>query len=169
MPNFRWIEIETTGKLAIAPHPAGHDSLEADLKKLRSNGVDVLVSMLGREESEYLGLKEEPVVCAKVGLEFIQAPIIDRSIPETASNFYRVATRISDRLTTGRNVVVHCRMGIGRSSVMAACVMVLHGIEPSEAFEMITEARGIQVPDTLAQKLWVDSFAATFSSQGRKP
>ncbi len=169
MPNFRWIEIESSGKLAISPHPAGHDSLETDLKKLRSNGVDVLVSMLGREESEYLGLKEEPVVCAKVGLEFIQAPIIDRSIPETASNIYRVAMLIGDRLTTGQNVVVHCRMGIGRASVMAACVMALRGIEPSDAFELITQARGIQVPDTLSQKLWVESFAATFSSPERTP
>jgi len=50
---------------------------------------------------------------------------------------------------------------------MAACVMTLQGIDPTEAFDRISAARGIDVPDTLAQKLWVDAFAATFASPGR--
>jgi len=167
VPTFRWIDVDSPGRLAISPHPVGSAALEAELRQLRSSGVDVLVSMLGREEADFLGLSEEPVVCAKVGLEFVQAPIIDRSIPETPKHIHRIAVKLADRLATGRNVVVHCRMGIGRSSVMAACVMTLQGIDPTEAFDRISAARGIDVPDTLAQKLWVDAFAATFASPGR--
>ncbi|MDR3692324.1 MAG: dual specificity protein phosphatase family protein [Fimbriimonas sp.] len=165
MPDFRWIDVPSTGRLAITPHPLGDEALAEDLSRMRSAGVDVLVSMLGRQESEYLGLSEEPVMCAKAGLEFVQAPIIDQSVPDTPKQLHRVATKLVDRLTTGRNVVIHCRMGIGRSSVMAACVMTLQGIEPDEAFERISVARGIRVPDTLAQKLWVAAFAATFASR----
>jgi len=167
VPTFRWIDVDTPGRLAISPHPGASEALEAELRQLRSSGVDVLVSMLGREEAEFLGLSEEPILCAKVGLEFVQAPIIDRSIPDTPKHIYRIASKLADRLQTGRNVLIHCRMGIGRSSVMAACVMALQGIDPTDAFDRISVARGIDVPDTLAQKLWVDAFAATWVSPER--
>ncbi len=164
MPQFRWIAVQSLGKLAIAPHPKGGIELETDLRALRASGVDVIVSMLGREESDYLGISEEPVLCAKVGIEYVQAPVIDRSVPETPHLIHRVATRLVERMEKGSNVLIHCRMGIGRSSVMAACVMTLQGVKPQDAFSLISEARGFQVPDTIAQKLWVESFAITFSS-----
>jgi protein-tyrosine phosphatase len=54
---------------------------------------------------------------------------------------------------------VHCRQGIGRSSLVAACVLVISGESPQSAFEHIERARGRSVPDTAEQKEWVTSFA----------
>jgi hypothetical protein len=49
--------------------------------------------------------------------------------------------------------------------MMAAAVMVLLGLEVSDAFERIKAARGMDVPDTDEQRLWVEHF---FKEQGRK-
>jgi len=163
--TFQWIEVETPGKIAIGPHPLGGSELVEDLADIRRQGVNILVSMLGAAEAGYLGLSEESKVCEESGLTFVQAPIIDRSVPETPHRIHLVAKRLAADMSMGRNVLIHCRMGIGRSSVMAACVLTMHGVPPTEAFRRISNARGIEVPDTLSQKLWVEAFASTFASR----
>jgi protein-tyrosine phosphatase len=63
----------------------------------------------------------------------------------------------------GQAIVLHCRMGIGRSSLIAASVLTTLGIAPSEAFALITTARGRSIPDTDEQRQWVDLFVAARS------
>ncbi len=60
---------------------------------------------------------------------------------------------------SGKGVVVHCRMGIGRSSLMAGTVLVLSGATSDEAWARLSRARGTVVPDTFVQKTWLDEFA----------
>jgi protein-tyrosine phosphatase len=57
-------------------------------------------------------------------------------------------------------VVVHCRAGIGRSSLIAGTVLVRFGIPPEEAWRLITAARGFRVPETPEQGEWLTAFAA---------
>lgn len=58
-------------------------------------------------------------------------------------------------LWAGKNIAIHCHAGIGRSSLLAACVMVSEGLTASDAFDHISIARGVQVPETELQRLWV--------------
>ena len=48
-------------------------------------------------------------------------------------------------------MVVHCRQGIGRSGLVAACLLVRKGISPGAAVEMVSAARGVSVPETTEQ------------------
>jgi protein-tyrosine phosphatase len=43
-------------------------------------------------------------------------------------------------------------MGIGRSALIAACLLKSQGIGVDEAFAMIARARGFSVPDTEEQR-----------------
>jgi protein-tyrosine phosphatase len=61
-----------------------------------------------------------------------------------------------DELRQGRYVVVHCRGGVGRSSVVAAALLVGLGAEPRPAFATIGQARGRRVPETRSQRDWFD-------------
>jgi protein-tyrosine phosphatase len=63
--------------------------------------------------------------------------------------------RLDQALAAGKNVAVHCRQGIGRSSVVVASLLVAAGETPDEAFRRIEEARGRPVPDTAEQREWV--------------
>jgi len=49
-------------------------------------------------------------------------------------------------------------MGIGRSALIAACLLKSQGIGVDEAFAMIARARGFAVPDTEGQREWVKGF-----------
>jgi protein-tyrosine phosphatase len=56
-------------------------------------------------------------------------------------------------------VVIHCRQGVGRSALIAACVLVLRGVSVEKVFDLIENARGCSIPDTEEQRDWVNQFA----------
>jgi hypothetical protein len=51
-----WIERPWRGRLAIMPRPRGGDWLDDEIQSWRRSGVDVVVSLLTREEESDLNL-----------------------------------------------------------------------------------------------------------------
>jgi protein-tyrosine phosphatase len=123
---------------------------------LREVGTDVLVSMLTFDEAAELNLQEEADAATAAGLVFLACPTPDRGVPEP-HKFRDLLDVLQADLGAGRNVVVHCRMGIGRSSLVAAALLVAEGQTVPEAFEAISTARGMAVPDTDEQRTWLQA------------
>jgi protein-tyrosine phosphatase len=163
--NPYWIKIEGV-RLAIVPRPRGHDWLCDDISFLRRAGVDVIVSALTPTENEELGLVKESQCCQNSGMEFLSFPIEDRSVPSSSSEFNEVVDSVIDSLRKGRGVAVHCRAGIGRSSMIVASALIRNGLSAESAFRAIEESRGCPVPDTPEQKRWVERHSSLFDSSG---
>ena len=62
-------------------------------------------------------------------------------------------------LRAGEHVAIHCRMGIGRSAMIAAAALVALGETPESAFARIEVARGLRVADVPEQRQWVEHYA----------
>lgn len=154
-----WIDTASPLKLAIASRPQGGEWLRNDVRLLRDEGIDLLVSLLSWEESRELDLDEEKAACSSVGITFVNFPIPDRQVPPSRLGFLTFAQFLHKRAKEGLRVGVHCRACIGRSSVLLATVMRLEGLTTKEAFGRISEARGMRVPDTIAQAKWVARLA----------
>jgi hypothetical protein len=60
-----WIETGSALRLAIAPRPRGGDWLEDDLRALKRDNVDVLISLLTPEENQELVLSAKTLSAAK--------------------------------------------------------------------------------------------------------
>lgn len=149
-----WVETGARGRLGIMARPRGGDWLEDELKGLARGGVRVLVSMLTDDEATELGLSSisaQPIP----GLDFVRFPIPDREVPSSEPDALEFARALHLRIVNGDGVAIHCRMGIGRSSLMAALVLRLCGANTDEAFKRLSAARGFTVPDTAQQRLWV--------------
>ena len=153
-----WICKVGAGRLATMPRPRGGDWLSAELRSLREQGVDIVLSLLRSEEEVELDIVEEKSLCAENELVFRSFPIVDRAVPESRPAVLELANSLLQELQSGKNVAIHCRAGIGRASLIAACVLKLHGVDVDEAFEMISRARGFAVPDTPDQHRWVKTF-----------
>lgn len=156
-----WIGKFEQGQLGTMSRPRGGDWLEDEAKRLVNIGAQVIVSALTSEEETELDLKNEAELFGNVGLIFISHPIGDRLTPEFDSNFKSLVDGCARHLREGRNVVTHCRMGIGRASLLAACIMVKTGVDPLHAFKIISEKRGMTVPDTPEQIQWVIKHQST--------
>jgi protein-tyrosine phosphatase len=91
-------------------------------------------------------------------MTFIHFPIPDRDVPSSSLDALAVARGLADRMAEGKAVAVHCRQGVGRSALLAACVLACLGEAPEAALERIAQARGCPVPDTPEQPAWVLRF-----------
>jgi protein-tyrosine phosphatase len=99
-----------------------------------------------------------PAASHTAELEFIAIPIPDRGVPNPVT-VTPVLEVLHGHLAAGRHVVIHCRNGIGRSSLLAAALLLREGLNPCQAWERIATARGLSVPDTDQQRTWLDQLA----------
>jgi protein-tyrosine phosphatase len=152
--------IPATRRLAVMPRPRAGDWLEDEIKSLRVAGVDVIVSLLTPGEVAELGLTDEPAACRANQIEYSSFPIPDRQVPTNPTAAVALAHDICRWLEAGKGVAIHCRAGIGRSALIAACVMVSQGFGVAEVFEVVSKARGAAVPDTEEQRNWVANVAS---------
>lgn len=156
--SIYWIDHPKSYRLGIMARPRSGDWLSDEIALWRRDGVDAVLSLLEREEVDALELHEEEGFCRSNGIEFISFPIPDRGVPDT-STARLMAGSACGMIEEGKALAIHCRAGIGRSSLVAGAVMVMSGMEPSEAFEAIQRARGLGVPDTEEQREWLSAFA----------
>lgn len=156
--NLYWINAEGL-RLAIVARPRGRDWLSDDIDLLKKAGIDILVSTLTLAETDELGLMAEENCCRQFGTEFVSFPIEDRSVPTSLSEFEKLLNFLGESLATGKGVAIHCRAGIGRSSLVVASLLIRNGLSANAAFLAIEKARGSPVPDTPDQRRWVEGFS----------
>jgi protein-tyrosine phosphatase len=164
--NIFWISNAWEFGLAIMPRPRGGDWLLDEVRDWQEAGINIVVSCLEPHETEELDLLGEAAACARLGIEFITLPLPDVQVPPSEERVIEMVRRLNQDLSAGRRVAIHCRMGIGRSSVVAACVLMSRGLASNEAFELISRARGLTVPDTQAQKDWAEHLSHRFRPSG---
>ncbi len=165
--DLYWIDGSWPGKLAIVPRPRGGDWLEDEVQAWQQAGLDVIVSLLTREESVDLDLAQEAELSQARGIQFIGFPIPDRSVPFSRRATLELLRELHQLLVKEKNVGIHCRQGIGRSAVIAACLLIFSGIEPEAAFQQISAARGCTIPETAEQRDWVIAFARELQDTSR--
>ena len=148
---FRLRRSGAAGQLFTMARPRGGQWLDAEMAGLADAGIATLVSMLTDAEVTRLGLSGEAEAAQAAGLAFRRLATPEREVPGR-SECLALAEELRGQLAAGTGVAIHCRSGIGRSSVLAATVLVLEGITPHEAWNVIAAARGLPVPDTPAQR-----------------
>jgi protein-tyrosine phosphatase len=156
-PDLYTIRRDGPGQLSTMARPPGGDQLAAAMAGLASAGVNVCVSLLTDAEMTEMALAGEGAAAAAARIEFRRLPTADFGSPDR-DTLIAMAADLAARLGRGDNVVVHCRGGIGRSSIVAAAVMIAEGTPAADALERISAARGRQVPETDAQRAFVASL-----------
>jgi len=154
-PDLFWIPGPWRGRLAIAARPRGGDWLDEEADGWRRAGIEVIVSLLEEDEAAQLDLSNEAKAAGANGARFISFPIPDRGVPASAPAAASLIAAILDALEEGKNVAVHCRQGLGRSSLISAGVLVSSGLNPERSIEVVSSARGQSVPETPDQRSWI--------------
>lgn len=161
-----WVEGPWTGKLALAARPRGGDWLADEIENWRANGTDVVFSLLSSEEERELDLQDEAQLVKARKMQFVSLPIPDRQVPKSGAETTAALEEIDSDLSSGKKVIVHCRQGIGRSGMIAACLLIMKGWTSEAAIESLSRIRGIRVPETVEQRRWIGRYASTLAVPG---
>lgn len=161
--KLHWVEGPWPGKLALAARPRGGEWLADEITSWHNAGVDTAFSLLTAEEEKDLDIAGEAAQAKAHGMKFLSFPILDRQVPESEGKFTQALEKLEAELALGRNVVLHCRQGIGRTGLVAACLLLTKGLDPETAVKRLSAARGIPVPETPEQRRWIDHYARTFA------
>lgn len=145
--------------MSCPPANAGIQTF-ADLKAL---GVTDVLSMLPVEEAVDLGMSQEADHCAAFGICFQSFPIADFGLPDRLS-FASLIGDVKASLEAGKHIAIHCRAGIGRSGMVAACILIALGETAQTAVARTSQARGVSIPDTVEQGGFIASFAQAANS-----
>lgn len=155
--KIHWIPVPEAGgqQLGTMARPRGNDWLSDEIRGLKLRGIHTLVCLLEHSELYDLGLTDEKSHCEDQGLTFLHYPIEDVHTPKDEKSFLALTQELDERISRNEKVVIHCRMGIGRSSMVAAGVLIRRGVPKEDVFDLISTARELSVPDTEEQREWV--------------
>ncbi|GIM12114.1 hypothetical protein Vretimale_15535 [Volvox reticuliferus] len=101
-------------------------------------------------------------------MEYLHLPIIEMAAPSDALQAASVVDAVADRLLAGRTVVMHCKGGVGRAGMMAACMLVRLGVctSPAEAIAVVRQHRRGAV-ESKRQEEFVAAYCSTFECRRR--
>ena len=158
-PEIYWVPEVTAGRLGIMARPRSGEWLRDEVLGWCHVGVNAVVCLLESSEVSELELQDESMLCESSRIEFISFPITDRGVPKSVRQTAELVERVISFLRDGASVVIHCRAGIGRSSLIAACVLLKLGFPRNQVFPMLRRARGLAVPDSASQEEWLSVFS----------
>jgi protein-tyrosine phosphatase/nicotinamidase-related amidase len=137
--------------LTLCPGRRDRDrDLSADLAALVATGATDLVCLLPETELEWAGVPDLSSRAEQAGLIVHHWPIGDQAAPdpEDAAEWL---PRLAARLDAGARVVLHCMGGLGRSGLVAACLLRTRGLTADAAVATVRAARGPRAIETPAQ------------------
>jgi protein-tyrosine phosphatase len=155
------------GRIGLVACPGRHDpgatgggwarDLATDLDALHAWGAAAVTSLVAADELAQLRVAPMGQAVVARGMAWIHLPIADMSVPGIA--FERAwrdeaGPRLHALLAAGRDIVLHCRAGLGRTGMIAARLLVESGTPPDAAIRIVRAARPGAI-ETAGQEAYV--------------
>lgn len=146
-------------------------TLDKDLTRLQQvYGITTLACLLNGAELNCFKLRNYGPLVEATGMELLLFPIIEMAPPDSLPLTKEFVRSIIVRLEKGENVAVHCRGGVGRAGVIAACVLLEMGLARTgrRAIEEVRKLRCARAVESYRQERFVCDFALATVKGGRK-
>ncbi len=150
------------GRLGLSACPGRPDlggTVEDDVAKLRSLGVDVAVTLVDDRELEFYGVFGLRGALRKAGLQNIHFPMRDAEPPTDLLATRALCQELLRWLGEGKEVLIHCIGGWGRSGTIAASLLIHEGHTAQDAISQVRRARSPRCVESTAQERFVEKYA----------
>ena len=105
-------------------------------------------------------LKEVSRIVVKLGT----GVLTDSRKQPDLTQMEQLVSQLGSEILQGKKIAIHCRQGVGLSSLVSTALLISAGEDIEQALQAISKARGLEVPETVEQRKWLDQFAKTHSS-----
>jgi predicted protein tyrosine phosphatase len=145
-PDFHWLTEHVAVGACFPMERAAHLAAE--------HGICAVVDL--REEE-----RDDDAVLRAAGIDLLHLPTPDLE-PASVEMLERGVAYVRERTHAGERVLIHCQHGIGRSALLALCVLVDQGREPLDALAHAKACRGAVSPS----RSQYDGWAAWLETRG---
>ena len=132
------------GRIGITHCPGGRGlPLAQDLDAIGRSGAKALVTLVEQNELDALGVGNLKDLIARAGIDWYHLPIVDFGVPDDhfEAGWAERGPALRAHLTAGRDVVIHCYAGLGRSGIAAARLLIDFGEPPERAIALVRRVR----------------------------
>ena len=137
-PNFHWL----TDQLAVG----GCFPAEQAARLAQAHGIGAVVDL--RQED-----RDDEAQLRAAGIAFLHLPTPDLE-PASLAMLERGVSFVRGQVSDGKRVLIHCQHGIGRSALLALCVLVDAGWEPLDALAHAKDRRAAVSPSRSQYEGW---------------
>lgn len=140
---FRRVDLpaRVPGRLLLHSMPGRYEAIENVWSQVKNEAVTAIVCLAEKDELreksfEYAhALEAGAVPCLVLPFE-----IPDRGAPEDRDGFWALARDVAKRLQLGETVLIHCAGGVGRTAMLAVCVLLALGESAGDARSVVSRA-----------------------------
>jgi protein-tyrosine phosphatase len=154
-----------SGRLYLHSMPGRYEPYQATVDAARMRGVTEVVCLTSLDEIEGKAPEYARAVQRNnLPWQQVMFPIVDFGVPSDRAALLALVTGIAADLRSGVNILLHCAAGVGRTGVVASCVLVALGLTLDEATRRV-EAAGSHAerPEQVELIQWVASQARTIT------
>ena len=139
-PDLHWL----TDRLAVG----GCFPMDRAMHLAEAHGIRAIVDLRGEERDDQQSL-------TAAGIDFLHLPTPDLE-PATPAMLDAGVAFVRKHLDRGEKVLIHCQHGIGRSPLLALCVLVDLGWEPLDALALAKDKRAAVSPSRSQYEGWAN-------------
>lgn len=149
------------GRLGLTLLPGRQDrqrSLGRDLETLQQQGVSHVLCLATEAELEDYGVPDLLTAYAECGMAVRHLPMADQgtaAVDELAENLDWIQAALSE----GKQVLVHCVGGLGRSGMVVACYLRRLGLPADQALAEVRAIRSPRAIESAAQEALVAAYS----------
>jgi ADP-ribosylglycohydrolase len=107
-------------------------------------------------------------------VRYLRFPLPDHGVPEQRQHMAEILRSLKEALRAERPVYLHCRAGIGRTGMVAACLLIEQGLKADAALAELNRlwqksgraAQWPSVPETDQQVAFVSAWVAAAEVEG---
>ncbi|XP_061825031.1 cyclin-dependent kinase inhibitor 3 [Nerophis lumbriciformis] len=142
-----------------------HRSLQRDVEELQKQGVQDVFVLCTRGELSKYRVPSLLEVYRQRGFTVHHEPFLDGDAPEL-EHCCRILDQLRDSLESRRRTLVHCYGGLGRSGLIAACLLIQLSVTmtANEAIGILRELRGGGAIQTIKQYNFLHDFRERYAA-----
>jgi len=134
--------------------------IDKDLHRLEVEyNAHILVTLNQDFELEQMKIGNIAAKAAEHHIQSLKFSIVDMQAPKAQEkeSFHNFVKQIVQQLKDGKNVIIHCKEGKGRTGMLAACCLVELGLEPKRAVNTVRRTRPGTI-QTWVQESYINKF-----------
>ena len=147
------------GDLYISSCPGIGRDLATDIKTIQDLNIVIVLSLLEEHELSHLGAKSLLKELSVKNIQWMRFEIENFGVPKFSQ--YALLNQnintISNDIINGKNILIHCMAGLGRTGMIAALILIKLGIDINQSIKLIRNIRPGSI-ETEEQEKFVRNF-----------